>query len=72
MDRLHLSVKTLSESRPDEEYDRTRQFYLGIGFIPIEEFKTLWGEHNPCLLLIKEISRSPAVKLHYQQYLTIG
>lgn len=50
-----LSVKTLSESRPNKEYDQTRKFYLDIGFIPIEEFKTLWGEHNPCLLLIKAI-----------------
>lgn len=53
----YLSVKTLSESRPNEEYDRTRQFYYGVGFLPVEEFKTLWGEHNPCLLLIKTIDR---------------
>ncbi len=51
----YLTVKTLSESRPNEEYDRTRRFYLGVGFLPVEEFKTLWGEHNPCLLLIKNI-----------------
>jgi len=50
-----LTVKTLSESRPDPEYDRTRNFYLGMGFAPVEEFKTLWGEHNPCLLLIKNL-----------------
>lgn len=51
----YLSVKTLSESRPNEEYDRTRNFYYGVGFLPVEEFKTLWGEHNPCLLLIKNL-----------------
>lgn len=51
----YLTVKTLSESRPNKEYDRTREFYYGVGFIPVEEFKTLWGEHNPCLLLIKNI-----------------
>ncbi|MGE0632739.1 MAG: GNAT family N-acetyltransferase [Pseudobdellovibrionaceae bacterium] len=51
----YLSVKTLSESRPNEEYDRTRNFYYGTGFMPVEEFKTLWGEHNPCLLLIKNV-----------------
>lgn len=51
----YLTVKTLSESRPNEEYDRTRKFYLGVGFLPVEEFKTLWGEHNPCLLLIKNV-----------------
>lgn len=48
-----LTVKTLSESRPDKQYDQTRKFYLKVGFIPLEEFKTLWGEHNPCLLLAK-------------------
>lgn len=51
----YLTVKTLSESKPDENYDRTRNFYYGVGFLPVEEFKTLWGEHNPCLLLIKNI-----------------
>jgi len=54
-DYKYLTVKTLSESRPNEEYDRTRKFYYGVGFIPLEEFKTLWGEHNPCLLLIKDV-----------------
>ena len=50
-----LTVKTLSESRPNPEYDRTRQFYLSVGFTPVEEFKTLWNEHNPCLFLIKAL-----------------
>ncbi len=52
----YLSVKTLSESRVDENYEKTRKFYLKIGFLPVEEFKTLWGEDNPCLFLIKSIS----------------
>lgn len=50
-----FQVKTLSPSRPDVNYDKTRQFYLKMGFTPIEEFKTLWGEHNPCLLLVKNL-----------------
>ena len=50
-----LTVKTLSESRPDEGYDRTRRFYLRSGFSPLEEFKTLWGEANPCLMLGKAL-----------------
>lgn len=50
-----LTVKTLSESRPNKEYDQTRKFYLKAGFVPVEEFKTLWGEHNPCLFLIKSL-----------------
>ncbi|MEC9284227.1 MAG: GNAT family N-acetyltransferase [Bdellovibrionota bacterium] len=50
-----LSVKTLSESCPNEEYKQTRSFYLKSGFTPLEEFKTLWDEQNPCLLLIKSL-----------------
>lgn len=50
-----LTVKTLSESRPNREYDQTRAFYLKAGFTPLEEFKTLWGEDNPCLLLLKSL-----------------
>lgn len=50
-----LTVKTLSESRPNKEYDLTRKFYLKVGFLPLEEFKTLWGEANPCLLLAKSL-----------------
>ncbi len=51
-----MSVKTLSESRPNKEYDLTRKFYFEVGFIPIEEFKTLWDEFNPCLFLIKSLN----------------
>jgi ribosomal protein S18 acetylase RimI-like enzyme len=50
-----LTVKTLGESRSNEHYDRTRMFYLKMGFEPLEEFKTLWEEGNPCLLLIKSL-----------------
>lgn len=50
-----LQVKTLSESRPDKFYDKTRSFYLKNNFVPIEEFKTLWDEENPCFLLIKTL-----------------
>ncbi|MGZ5280273.1 MAG: GNAT family N-acetyltransferase [Pseudobdellovibrionaceae bacterium] len=50
-----LTVKTLSESRPNKEYDQTRKFYLKAGFVPLEELKTLWGEANPCLLLVKAL-----------------
>ena len=34
-------------------YDKTRKFYLKYGFTPVEEFKSLWGEHNPCLMMVK-------------------
>ncbi len=48
-------VKTLSDSHSDEGYAKTRQFYLSCGFLPFEEFKTLWGEANPALQMIKKI-----------------
>lgn len=52
-----LTVKTLSEARSDVFYSRTREFYLSQGFVPLEEFKTLWGEHNPCLFLVKSLRK---------------
>jgi GNAT superfamily N-acetyltransferase len=51
----YLTVKTLSGAHPDPNYAKTRRFYEAIGFEPIEEFPTLWGEHNPCLLLVKPL-----------------
>lgn len=53
-----LTVKTLAESCPDVNYDKTRRFYLKCGFIPLEEFKTLWDESNPCLMMVKALSAS--------------
>jgi GNAT superfamily N-acetyltransferase len=47
-------VKTQGPSRPDEGYTRTLQFYLAIGYIPLEEVYGLWDE-NPCLLLVKPL-----------------
>lgn len=52
---LYLTVKTVSGSRQSPEYVLTREFYFAMGFRPVEEFKTLWGEHNPCLLMIKPL-----------------
>ncbi|MFA6119201.1 MAG: hypothetical protein WCT85_06020 [Parachlamydiales bacterium] len=48
-----MTVKTLSPSADDENYAKTRAFYLSMGFYPLEEFKTLWDENNPCLFMIK-------------------
>ncbi len=50
-----LQVKTLSATHPDPHYAKTRKFYLALGFRPLEEFPTLWGESNPCLLMIKTL-----------------
>ncbi len=50
-----MSVKTLSDSHPDGNYDRTRKFYRSVGFYPLEELKGLWGEENPCLIMVKPL-----------------
>lgn len=49
-----LQVKTLGDSRPDASYARTRLFYLGMGFQPLEETKDLWPD-NPCLIMVKPL-----------------
>lgn len=67
-----LTVKTLGESRSNTEYDLTRKFYLRIGFSPLEEFKTLWGEANPCLMLVKALRAQENVfefgQVHHIEY----
>lgn len=50
-----LQVKTLSPSRENEDYARTRAFYMGVGFVPLEEFPTLWDPANPALQFIKAL-----------------
>ncbi len=50
-----LQVKTLSARHPDPDYQRTRAFYLALGFRPLEEFPDLWGPDAPCLQLIKAL-----------------
>ena len=50
-----LAVKTLDASANYKEYDRTRSFYIKQGFIPIDVYKTIWDEENPCLLMIKVV-----------------
>ncbi len=52
---LYMTVKTLGDRHPSEEYARTRRFYERCGFRPLEEFPTLWGAANPCLYMLKKI-----------------
>lgn len=55
-----LQVKTLSASRPDGNYEKTRAFYLAYGFRPLQEFPELWGKENPALQMIKVVeAREP-------------
>lgn len=53
----YLQVKTLSSAHPDAGYAKTRAYYLAMGFRPVEEFPTLWGEANPCLMLVKNVAQ---------------
>lgn len=48
-----LHVKTLGPSDPDQNYARTRAFYLARGFVPLLETTELWGPENPALILVK-------------------
>jgi GNAT superfamily N-acetyltransferase len=53
--RRFLLVKTLDESAHYEPYDRTRNFYLAQGFVPLQSLKDYWDESNPCLLMAKQL-----------------
>lgn len=50
-----LQVKTLAASDPDPRYARTREFYVGMGFVPLEETALFWGEENPTLIMVKAL-----------------
>jgi ribosomal protein S18 acetylase RimI-like enzyme len=49
-----LQVKTLGPSHSDAGYALTREFYLAMGFEPLEEIADLWPE-NPCLIMVKTL-----------------
>ncbi len=49
-----LQVHTVGPSYPDEAYAKTREFYQGIGFVPLQEFDEIdW--HGPTLVLVKAL-----------------
>lgn len=51
----YLTVKTLAPSKASIHYEKTRQFYMALGFRPLEE-NNLWGDTNPCLIMAKHIA----------------
>jgi ribosomal protein S18 acetylase RimI-like enzyme len=51
----YMQVKTLGPSRPDKGYAATLAFYAALGYRPLEEFSQIWGENNPCLILVKRL-----------------
>ena len=53
-----LQVKTLAESDPDPNYAATRAFYAAMGFRPLEEIRQIWGDENPCQIMVKTVSPS--------------
>lgn len=54
--KAHMTVKTLSSRHPDLSYKKTREFYERMSYKGLEEFPTLWGEANPCLYMIKDLT----------------
>ena len=50
-----LQVKTLGPSHPDPGYTATRAFYVALGFVPLEETSALWGDNQPCLIMVKQL-----------------
>ncbi|MGP1397919.1 MAG: N-acetyltransferase family protein [Inquilinaceae bacterium] len=52
---LFLTAKTVGPSNPDPSYAATRRFYEALGFLPIEEFTTVW-DGNPCLLMLRPLA----------------
>jgi len=55
-----LQVKTIAATSPNPHYALTRGFYERMGFAPVEVFPELWSPSNPCLQMLKIVSR-PAV-----------
>jgi 8-oxo-dGTP diphosphatase len=51
----YMQVKTLGPSNPDPGYAKTRAFYEALAYRPMEEFKKIWDEINPCLILVKRL-----------------
>lgn len=49
-----VQVKTLDEGI-DKYYDKTIGFYKKFGFIKLEVMPELWGEANPCLVMVKSL-----------------
>jgi GNAT superfamily N-acetyltransferase len=50
----YLMVKTVGPSCPDSYYAATRNFYLRVGFRPLEEFDSIWPG-TPCLIMVKNL-----------------
>ena len=54
-----LHVKTRGPSTYDEDYERTRRFYLALGFEVLYESLTEWGPENAALVMVKHLACTP-------------
>ena len=54
-----LQVKTIAATSPSAAYAQTREFYLRLGFQPVEVFPLLWSQRHPCLQLVKFLPGGP-------------
>jgi GNAT superfamily N-acetyltransferase len=59
--KTFLLVKTLDFASDYEPYARTREFYLAMGFLPLQVLDGYWNEENPCLLMCKSVKAGAAV-----------
>jgi GNAT superfamily N-acetyltransferase len=50
-----LHVKTRGPSTYDDDYERTRRFYLALGFEVLYESLTEWGPQNAALVLVMRV-----------------
>ena len=49
-----VQVKTLDYGLA-RYYDETICFYKSLGFIKLETIKEIWGESNPCMIMVKSL-----------------
>ena len=54
-DFAFMTVKTVAEPCGGPQYASTRAFYMAMDFLPLEVFPLLWDEHNPCLLMCRNL-----------------
>ncbi|MFP4078903.1 MAG: GNAT family N-acetyltransferase [Candidatus Izemoplasmataceae bacterium] len=59
-----LIVLTLSKSRPNQAYAKTRAFYERMGFRAVYENENIWDPSNPAELYIKVLNPSDGKKGH--------
>ena len=51
-----LHVKTRGPSTYDDDYEKTRRFYRAVGFEPLYESLTEWGEQDAALILVMHVT----------------